>query len=107
GAPGQTSRRARVHAEPRRKGATMSRDPAPGWTVADLAKRYRVGKDRIRTWIKRGELAAINTSLAKCGRPRFVVTDDALAAFERGHTAAQPPRPERRKRTQMIDYYPD
>lgn len=82
---------------------------APGLTVADVARRYRVGEDKVRGWIRRGELSAINTSDRRCGRPRFVVTIDALAAFEKGRQAATPnaPKPKRRKKTNQIDFYPD
>jgi excisionase family DNA binding protein len=79
-----------------------------GLTVADVAKRYRVSKDKIRTWIKSGHLPAINTASALCGRPRFVVTPDALAAFERGRTAGKPKKQaRRRKRAYPIDFFPD
>jgi excisionase family DNA binding protein len=83
--------------------------PVHGFTTADVARRLRVGEDKVRGWIKRGELSAINTSDRRCARPRFVVTAEALAAFERQRAAATPdvPKPKRRKRTTEIDYYPD
>jgi hypothetical protein len=59
----------------------MNDGRTPGFTVADIAARYRVGQDKVRGWIKRGELAAVNTSAALCGRPRDVVTPEALAKF--------------------------
>jgi hypothetical protein len=81
--------------------------PTTGYTVRDLAKRYRVGEDKVRAWIIRGELAAINTAAALCGRPRFVVPPEALAAFECRRSAAPPPPPSRRrKRTVLVDYSP-
>lgn len=87
----------------------MSHEPsARGFTVADVARRYRVGKDRVRTWIKNGELRAINTASARCAKPRYVVPADALAEFERRRSAAEPPKPVRRQRRSVqIDYYPD
>jgi hypothetical protein len=79
-----------------------------GLTVADLATRYRVSPDKVRAWIARGELAAVNTAAALCGRPRWVVLPDALAAFERRRAGGGPPRPARRKRRPAgIDFYPD
>jgi hypothetical protein len=79
----------------------------PGLTVRDVARRYRVGEDKVRAWIRRGELAAVNTA-ALCGRPRWVVSTEALAAFERRRTASPPPKPPRRRRRQaLVDYYPD
>jgi hypothetical protein len=82
--------------------------PLRGLTVADLARRYRVGEDKIRGWIKRGELRALNTAGVRCGKPRYVVTPEALEAFERGRQAAAPkPAPRRKRRATTIDFYPD
>jgi hypothetical protein len=79
-----------------------------GYTTADIARRYRVGEDRVRGWITRGELFAINTSDARCRRPRYVIPPDALERFERARAAAQvKPTPRRKRRTAEIDYYPD
>ena len=87
----------------------MPSDTAPaGYTTADIARRYRVGEDKVRRWITSGELRAINTSSTRCGRPRYVVSVDALAAFEAGRSAAPPPKPKRRGcKVALVDYYPD
>jgi hypothetical protein len=78
-----------------------------GLTVADVAVRYRVSPDKVRAWIRRGELSAINTSSAVCGKPRWVIPPEALAIFERRRAAAPPPKPLRRRRAGgMVDYYP-
>jgi hypothetical protein len=80
----------------------------PGLTVRDVAARYRASPDKVRLWIKRGELTAINTASALCGKPRWVITPEAMAAFERGRIAGPPPKPQRRRRRPaIIDYYPD
>jgi transposase len=85
----------------------MSAEPARGHTVRDVARRLRCGEDKIRLWIRRGELAAINTASALCGRPRWVVTVEALVEFERRRTASPPPKPpRRRRRPTLVDYYP-
>lgn len=82
--------------------------PHRGLTVADVAARYRVSPDRVRGWIARGELAALNTRDVRAGRPRFVVTPEALAAFERSRAVAPLPKPTRRKKKIVqVDYYPD
>ena len=75
----------------------MTEPLAPGLTVADVAKRFRVSPDKVRTWIRRGELSAINTADRHCFRPRFVITADSLATFERSRQAATPtaPKPKR------------
>jgi hypothetical protein len=89
----------------------MSINPTPelcrGYTVADLAARLRVSPDKIRGWITSGQLAALNTRSVVCGRPRWVVTPDALAAFEQRRASGAPTKPTRRRRRQdAVDYYP-
>ena len=82
--------------------------PGAGLTVRDVARRYRVGEDKVRAWIKRGELRAINTAAVLYGRPRWVVTHDAIAEFERRRVGGPPPQqPRRKKRTELVDYFPD
>jgi hypothetical protein len=83
--------------------------PARGLTVAEVARRYRVSPDKVRLWIKKGELRAINTASALCTKPRFVVVAEALAEFERRRQAAAPakPAPRRRRPAETVDYYPD
>jgi hypothetical protein len=83
-------------------------DNAAGFTVADLTARWRVGSDKIHAWIRRGELQALNTAGALCGRPRWVVLPESVAEFERGSTSNPSPNPTRRKkRTDAIDFFPD
>jgi transposase len=79
-----------------------------GLTVRDVAHRYRVGEDKVRTWIASGELAAVNTASAICGRPRWVVLPDHLAAFEQRRSSAPAPMPARRRKSiNLVDFYPD
>jgi excisionase family DNA binding protein len=81
-----------------------------GLTVTDVARRYRVSEDKVRTWIARGELRAINTAAALCGRPRWVIPPEALEAFEQRRAGGPPPKPERKRRKRQpdfVDYYPD
>jgi excisionase family DNA binding protein len=82
--------------------------PAPaGYTPSELARILRVNADRVRAWIRSGEMPALNLASKRCVRPRFVVLPHHLAAFERKRAAALPPRPPRRERKSAIDYYPD
>ena len=85
----------------------MTTEQAHGHTTRDVSRRYRVGEDKVRGWIARGELKAINTAAALCGKPRWVITSDALAEFERRRAGGQPPKPERRRRIAGRDFYPD
>ena len=83
--------------------------PPRGLTVSDVAARYRVGEDKVRGWIRRGELFAINTADVRCSKPRYVVTPEALERFEKGRQAQEPPKPARRPRraADEEDYFPD
>jgi hypothetical protein len=72
-------------------------------TIRDLTERYGVGEHTVLSWIKTGELRAIN-----CGRrqgskkPRWRITAEALAAFELVRTH-NPPPPRTRRRKQQAD----
>ncbi len=87
----------------------MTPTPHHGLTVRDVARRYRVGEDKVRGWIARGELAAINTAAVLCAKPRWVILPEALAAFEQRRRGGPPakPVPRRRRPQGMVDYYPD
>jgi excisionase family DNA binding protein len=80
-----------------------------GYTPNELARLLRVSPDRVRGWIARGELRAVNMAEVRCGKPRYVVLPHHLAEFERRRTAAPPPKPAPRRRRQrdQIDFYPD
>ena len=95
--------------ELRAHASTVNRDPAAaGLTVRDVARRLRVGEDKVRGWIRRGELRAVNTAAVLCARPRWVISREALTAFEQRRSAGPPPQPpRRRRRPELTDYYPD
>jgi excisionase family DNA binding protein len=77
-------------------------------TVPEVARYLRMSRDRVRDLIRRGELRAIDTAPTRCGRPRWIITPEALAEWERRRTAGPQPKPvRRRKRTPDVDYYPD
>ena len=79
-----------------------------GLTVRETAKLLRVGTSKILNFIKNGELMAITTSASLAARPRYIILPDALAAFLQQRCAAPPSKMKRRKkRTQLIDYFPD
>ncbi|MFL5242423.1 MAG: helix-turn-helix domain-containing protein [Gemmataceae bacterium] len=84
-------------------------EPTACLTVRDVARRYRVSEDKIRRWIASGELKAVNTAAALCGRPRWVIPVEALADFERRRCGGPVPKPQcrRRRRPNEIDYYPE
>lgn len=52
-------------------------------TPPDVAKRYRVATAKVLRWIRLGELKAINLANRGCTRPRYSISPEALAEFER------------------------
>jgi excisionase family DNA binding protein len=81
-------------------------DALPGFTTRQIAKRLRVGKDRVRSWIAAGQLRAIDTGSGS-GRRRFIILPEDLAAFENRHQAGPAAKaPRRKKRAAAIDYFP-
>jgi hypothetical protein len=81
---------------------------AAGFSVADLARRWKVGPDKIHGWLRRGELVGINVAANLSGRPLWRVTPAEVERFERRRTSAPPPKPQQRKRRpELVDFYPD
>jgi hypothetical protein len=99
----------------RKGGAAVSADTsksrtagANGMTPREVARLLRISPDRVRAMIVRGELGAINTATVRCAKPRYVILPHHLAAFEQGRAAGPPPKStRRRKKINMVDYYPD
>jgi excisionase family DNA binding protein len=83
--------------------------PLRGYTVTDTAKLLRVSEDKIRSWIRSGELSAVNTAGPRTRKPRFVILPHAIEQFASARSAAESPKtPYRRRRTdEETDYFPD
>jgi hypothetical protein len=82
--------------------------PTRGYTVASLCKRWRIGADKVRTFIRRGELVAVNVALNPCGKPQWRITPESVELFEQRRTSVLTPKPQRRRRRgPEIDFYPD
>jgi hypothetical protein len=78
-----------------------------GLTPNEVGRVLRVSGDRVRAWIQSGQLGALNVA-EPSSKPRFVILPSHLAAFERRRSAALPPKPPRRKkRIEIVDYFPD
>jgi excisionase family DNA binding protein len=76
-------------------------------SVKELTERYGVNEYTVLTWIKSGELKAINVGRRPgMKKPRWRITADALATFEliRTHNPP-PPRTRRRKQSAVIEFY--
>jgi excisionase family DNA binding protein len=81
--------------------------PDHGLTPREAGRFLRVSPDKVRALIRSGRLGAVN--LGACGRDRFIVLPEHLAAFAAANRAAIPPAPARRRRRSapVVDFYPD
>ena len=68
-----------------------------GYTVANVAARYRVGLHKVLAWIARGELLAVNVASTASRRPRWLILPEHLQDFERRRSAQPIARTRRRK----------
>jgi excisionase family DNA binding protein len=77
-------------------------------TPRELAKLLRVSADRVRGWIRSGQLHAIDVATPRCGKSRFIILPHHVSEFERARRAGPAPKSvRRRKRTCFVDYFPD
>ncbi|WP_171473414.1 helix-turn-helix domain-containing protein [Frigoriglobus tundricola] len=64
----------------------------PALTVRDAAERFGVGPATVLAWIRAGELPAVNVSRSpRSKKPRWRVSEAALAAFEARRAGTPPP----------------
>ncbi len=67
-------------------------------TPPQLAKRWGISPEKVIAWIKRGELAAIDVSATRGGRPRYRIDETDIADFEQSRrVVTELPRPSPRK----------
>ena len=81
----------------------MSRAPAvesrQKLSPPELARRWGVSAEKVRTWVRTGELKAVNGATRPGERPRFLIDIVDLAEFEaRRLVVATPAAPRRRRR---------
>jgi len=82
--------------------------PDRGMSPRQAARLIGVAVSKILTWVRSGEMPAINVASVRCGKPQYRILPHHLAQWERGRMAAPPPRPRRRrKRSELVDYFPD
>jgi hypothetical protein len=69
-------------------------------TPPELAARWGVAPEKILFWIRAGELRAIDASLLRGSKkPRFLIDESDIEAFEAARQVAAPlPTPRRRKK---------
>jgi excisionase family DNA binding protein len=80
-------------------------NPGRGLTPNELAAILRVSPDKVRAWIKSGELGAIDVAASRCGKPRWVILPHHLAEFENRRQAVSPPKPKPRKRGKTWEHF--
>jgi hypothetical protein len=86
----------------------MSDTGVQGYSVADLCRRWRVSPDKIRAFLRKGELVAVNLASNLAGRPQWRITHESVERFELRRSSAPPPKvPRRRRRPELVDYFPD
>jgi hypothetical protein len=76
-------------------------------TPPEVARRYRVGTNKVMSWIFSGEMAAMNLATRGAKKARYKITAEALEAFERQRAVVPPPPVSRRRRLLSApkDYY--
>lgn len=77
----------------------------PSLSPAAFGRRYGINASKVGQLIKAGELKAVNVALKRSGRPRWRITPEALADFERSRSAvpaAPAPRPTRRRKAAAV-----
>ena len=73
------------------------------YSVKDICNHYSVNEHTVLTWIRNGELKAINVGVTPAKKkPRWRITEEALKAFELLRSSAPPsPPPPRARRRQL------
>jgi len=78
------------------------------YSVKQICERFAVSEHTVLGWINCGELRAINVGRRpRSKKPRWRVTEEALAAFEHARTPIPPPPRTRRRRrpADVIEFY--
>jgi len=85
-------------------------DPArftkSGFSVSDLCRRWKVGPDKIRGFLRRGELIGINLATNLSARPQWRITPESVDLFERRRSSGPAPKRLRKRKPPLVDYYP-
>jgi len=75
----------------------MDKDKEGYLTPPKYAEVLGVGEEKILGLIRTGELTAIDVAKADSQRPRYRISPEARAAFERSRRVAPPPPPQTRR----------
>jgi excisionase family DNA binding protein len=73
--------------------------PSGMLTPPQVARQLGVSPDKIHAWIRKGELHATNVAAARGGRPRYRISENDLANFQKTRQNVKPtPKPPRRRK---------
>jgi len=77
------------------------------FTPEQIAQRYGISPDKVRGWIVRGELAAVNVVARLGGKPRWRISAEALEQFERARAPVPVVKVERRRKSKegVIEFF--
>jgi transposase len=67
-------------------------------TPPEVARILRVSSEKVIGWLLAGELEGFDAATKRGGRPRYRITREALADFQRRRSAAVDAKPARPKR---------
>jgi helix-turn-helix protein len=76
-------------------------------TPPQIARRFGVEPAKVLSWIRCGDLSAINMAERLNGRPRWRVSQSSLDSFLVARTSrpAQKTMPRRRKRPEVTEFF--
>ena len=60
-------------------------------TPPQIAERLAIGSDKVLTWIRNGELRAVNVAERISGRPRWRISESAFEEFLKSRESSPPP----------------
>ena len=75
------------------------------FTVAEIAKRFRVKDETVRVWIDNGLLPATNVASASATRKRWRISEDDLAEFRRRRSNTKPAAKRKRRQRERVTEY--
>jgi Helix-turn-helix domain len=90
-------------------GRNVIEKPDRALTVRQVAYFFRVRVEKVRSWINRGELKAVNVAGTEGAKKKFRITPAALAEFEKRRSAVPPPKaaPRMKRPAAYIDFFPE
>lgn len=78
----------------------IGRHPPRCITVPEFARYFRLGRDKVLGFIRRGDLPALNVASETSTRPRYILRPEDVEVWVcRRSVQAQVPTPRRRRRT--------